>query len=131
MKKILFSLLCLMSCFAHAEWKYIGSAENGDTISYDSARIARDEQGGYVQAWILTNLSRPEKDGVTGKEYLSSISLMKYNCESSGLTELNKIAYTKKFGSGKVVFLRNHANSSYSAVVPSTIGEAEFHTFCN
>jgi hypothetical protein len=131
MKKILFSLLFVACSFAHAEWEYIGSAENGNTISYDPSRITRNTLEGFVQAWILTNFSRPEKDELTGKKYLSSISLTKYSCGSTGLSELNKIAYTKKFGSGTVVFTRNYSNSTFSAVVPNTIGEAEFQIFCN
>ena len=131
MKKNLFILLFAICSIAHAEWKYIGAAENGNIISYDPTRITRSAQEGSVQAWVLTDYGRPEKDELTGKKYLSSISLMKYNCSSTGLSELNTVTYTKKLGSGKVVFTRNYSSPKFSAVVPSTIGEAQFQTFCN
>jgi hypothetical protein len=131
MKKILFSLLFATCSIANAEWKSIGAAENGNTISYDPARITRNVQEGSVQAWVLTDYGRPEKDELTGKKYLSSISLMKYSCGSTGLSELNTVAYTKKMGSGVVVFTRNYSSPKFSAIVPSTIGEAQFQTFCN
>jgi hypothetical protein len=130
MKKILFSILLVLSSIAHAEWIYIAAAENGNTISYDSSRITRNTQEGSVQAWVLTNLSKPDKDDLTGKRYLSSISLMKYNCELAGLTKLNIVSYSKQFGSGSIVFARDYSNPKFVAVVPGTIGEAEFQTFC-
>lgn len=98
-------MLALAYTSASAEWKNIGSIQNGNGIVYVNAEGVR-MKGNFVKVWRLTNFPLQKKVLPTSPKEMfgpSNISQIEFDC-SKKVSRMNNVSYfTSHMGKGTVM----------------------------
>jgi hypothetical protein len=144
MKKIIMTILLIVSTNALAEWVYLTSSS--DSKVYFNSKPTK-KRGHKVKLWTLQDYEKPQLlgeesvqtgsaslDRVLGyqenKYYKSLVKINEYDCAEETSTRIGITAYSDNMGAGENIESSND-RSSPSEIIPDTIGEAEFEFACN
>jgi hypothetical protein len=140
MKKILALSLLIFASLAQAEWTKVQATDHDkfgistDYIDLDS--MMKLPNDGF-QAWVLYSYEKPKKvylqNGKDG-QYLSVISLIKYDCKKQTAAPLKGKSYSEKMGKGSLVdssdFSKDDMSHLDSSIEPNTVHMAIWKKYC-
>jgi hypothetical protein len=119
---ILTSLLLLNSSSVFADWEYIGKTKKHNWyIDYQSIQ----ENNGYYNFYILTDLFEPDKDGD-----LSYAGYRKVDCRESRYMILSEFYYSKKMGKGKLT-TNPIKNPEWQYPPPGSVNQTVLRALCD
>lgn len=128
---ILFLALLLLPTLAPAQerWVYVGGNDDVDAF-VDKQSLRRT--GSKVKAWVRVNYSTPRDSGDSKKKFQSAVSLSMHNCADRTSSTLQVAQYSSIGGTGETVWSMTCEDkpSTYSDVIPETIGEAVLEYVC-
>jgi len=113
MKKLIFTLLMILSYSAWAEWVLV--SQNDETQIYiDPATIRRE--GDLRRFWTLTNLKVRNKSGDMSWRSRDEINCKKERDRSTSIT-----TFSESMLGGRVTGNFNYPNGEWSDIAPSTL----------
>lgn len=117
-----------------ADWRAVSSANaNGTVFSVDIDSIV--ERDSLISAWTMESRKSPKNMNLHGKrfKYMSYKALRYFNCDSGRSAIAQGIFYSRRSGAGDVLhsFSDEPTEKLFSAVVPSTMGEAMYELVCD
>ena len=127
-------VICLMSgaCFA-ADWQSV-SRENGNGTSFFIDMDSVAEDGPFARAWTMENRKKSKTVTLGNKRvnYQSYIALRVFDCRNRRSAIVQGTFYAMPYGRGDVLhsFTSSLTNDLFSAVTPSSMGEALMDAVC-
>jgi hypothetical protein len=116
MKRLITALLILFSPLTQAEWKFIEESDDGMKIFMDFKTIQRNEN--TIRIWLKAEFkSSPSKPA-----YLSSRSLVEYECREKKFRSLTWTNFSDNQLQGKVVDKDTPSNPAWVYAPPESIG---------
>ena len=112
-----------VSTTALAEWKVILKNEDA-TVYVETAKIKRI--GNLTNAWLLDDLTSPEKAGK--RSYKFTKSKMSFDCNNERTKTEYIVAYSGQMGAGEVV--GSVESLEWKQVIPGTFGETVLNRIC-
>jgi hypothetical protein len=110
---------------AWAEWKLLGSVDDGDVVIYVDAGMTRSNAG-IRRMWSLQDLKKP------GSEHEQSrATLYEYDCVERNVRAVSFRAYADRMGSGKVVRSSDDFTHDWTHVPSGTILDAQLRSACS
>ena len=98
MKKLLLTLLCLLSIGAHAEWTFVGETETGKH-HIDFSTIHRD--GNKVKFWSLVDFSKNQR--YNEETYFSTKNVIVIDCKEHEMNWAYAVFFRGHSGAGETV----------------------------
>lgn len=127
MKKILITLLMLLSSVANAAWVSYGETDLGKYY-VDPERVSQN--GSYMTVWTKVNLFNP-KPNSAGNIYRSSMQSYMVDCRGQRQALRALVYYAGQDGQGTVLNTYDYTNElKWNLVVPNSIGEALLTMLC-
>jgi hypothetical protein len=118
---LLFSTLMFASP-AYADWERVSKNVDGDTFYVDFDRIRTN--GGYVYYWDLSDLLKPDKDGIlSGKTYFQG------DCKVLRYKRLSYIFHKQPMGEGSGETM-SPPNPEWHYPAPNSSGEYILKQVC-
>lgn len=120
MKKLLFALFAtFISTNATAEWTRVGGDDDKSSDIYVDVNTVR-KTGGKAKIWSLGDYKTLQ--GNKNEKYSSAKMYWEFDCQEENLRILALSAYSKKMGSGGVVFSENTPYDNWQPVAPESTG---------
>ena len=111
---------------AHAEWKAVGSAHDGNDEWYiDSDTALR--HGSIVEMSVLNDVKIKKR--FMGYYYLSAKARMTFNCETGSSLVLTSRYYPENMARGQV--LGTYTNDAWGSGMPESIGQVLWKAACS
>jgi hypothetical protein len=126
MKKVLFTLLCVASSLAMADWLQLGDNEQA-IVKVESTSIKRNPKS--MKAWVLYDLKKPRQLFDGDRDYNSAIVLYEYDCTENKARFLEKNIYSEKNGRGDK-FLFSDKPEYWLSIAPNTLNYKVFKYVC-
>ena len=127
MKKLLLSILLMISIDVYADWTFVGGSDN--TSHYiDTSTIKKSGNGTY-KYWILMEYNDANITS-EGKKYRSLVSQSEEDCINQNSRDFYLIAYSDVQGRGEVIG-NETATAHWKPIPPNSVGVSEHEFVCN
>lgn len=125
MKKLLVTLLLVVSSTAHAQWVLIAHSDMFGGIDHYINTKSIKAVNGLRQAWFIDDFRLTQEIGDR-----STRSLYEFDCKTQRLRLLVLTNFSGQMGSGDVL-LTTKGNDNWDYVAPEAVSESRFEQVCS